>query len=193
MFITINARKARIFLTIVSLGLLGAVLLVSALSFRYPLKHLPLIRAVSSKYGIEPSVVCAVIHAESRFAEKALSPKGAAGLMQITMPTAQWAAGKIGMEFNDSDIFDPEINITIGCWYLSWLMERYENADVVSAAYNAGSGNVDKWLVNMEYSNDGETLRKIPFKETSDYVRRVRVNKKIYDIILLLGGKGGKG
>jgi soluble lytic murein transglycosylase len=190
MFITINARKARVFLKFFLPGLLGVLLLASALSFRYPLKYLPFIKAASSKYGIKPSAVCAVIHAESRFAEKALSPKGAAGLMQITMPTAQWVAGKIGMEFNDSDIFDPEINITIGCWYLSWLMERYDNADVVSAAYNAGSGNVDKWLVNAEYSSDGETLRKIPFKETNDYVHRVRMNKKIYDMILFLGGKG---
>jgi soluble lytic murein transglycosylase len=189
MFITINVRKARTWLTCILFGSLGAVLLIGALSFRYPLKYLTVIKAVSDKYGVEPSTVCAVIHAESKFVEKALSPKGASGLMQITMPTAQWAAGKIGLEFNESDIFDPEVNITLGCWYLGWLMERYDSEDVVTAAYNAGSGNVDKWLVNTEYSDDGTTLRKIPFKETNDYVQRVRVNKKIYNVILFFGGK----
>lgn len=73
------------------------------------------------------------------------------------------------------DIFDPETNIRLGCWYLSKLYKEFGKLDLVIAAYNGGSGNVKKWLENNEYSKDGENLHDIPFKQTSKYVEKVKI------------------
>ena len=61
----------------------------------------------------------------------------------------------------------------MGCWYIKRLLIQYNNVDTALAAYNAGSGNVSKWLKNEEYSKDGENLIIIPFKETREYVKKV--------------------
>ena len=68
----------------------------------------------------------------------------------------------------------------MGCYYLSYLINRYNDVDVALAAYNGGMGNVDKWLANPEYSSDGKTLSSIPFPETEKYVERVNKYEKIY-------------
>ncbi|MDR1560274.1 MAG: lytic transglycosylase domain-containing protein [Clostridiales bacterium] len=168
-----------------------AVLVISVFSFRYPLKYLDIIVKNTDIYGLDPALICAVIHAESKFAEEAVSRKGASGLMQITESTGDWMAEQMGLpDYSFDEIFEPSLNISIGCRYLSWLLNRYESVDSAVAAYNAGSGNVDKWLKNPMYSADGKNLDNIPFKETRDYVRRVRVNKLIYDFIL--HNKGSK-
>jgi soluble lytic murein transglycosylase len=155
-------------------------------SFRYPLKHLDIINENAKAYDIDPAWICAIIHAESKFAETALSRKGASGLMQLTEGTAEWIAQRMGLENYSSDmIFDPEINIMIGCNYLNWLLNHYnQNMSLSLAAYNAGSGNVDKWLKDPDHSSDGATLDYIPFKETRDYVERVKGNKMIYSFLL---------
>jgi soluble lytic murein transglycosylase len=76
---------------------------------------------------------------------------------------------------------DPEFNIRIGCWYLNNLNTEFKyNTEVVLAAYNGGRGNVQKWLKSSEHSSDGKTLKYIPFKETDKYVKKVRVNYRIY-------------
>ena len=67
------------------------------------------------------------------------------------------------------DIFKPQDNIRIGCWYLNRLYREFGDLDLVIAAYNGGSGNVKKWLADEEFSSDGENLETIPFKETASY------------------------
>ena len=101
--------------------------------------------------------------------------------MQISDITRDWAMEELDME--NIDIFDPETNIMIGCWYLNKLYKEFGSIDLVVAAYNGGSGNVRKWLNNNEYSNDGQILHNIPFEETSDYVRKVSKNYKKYNDI----------
>jgi soluble lytic murein transglycosylase len=87
-------------------------------------------------------------------------------------------------QYSFDGIFDPDLNIKIGCNYLAWLLNRYENMNTALAAYNAGNGNVDKWLKNPDYSSNGRTLDFIPFTETRNYVERVNSNKAIYDFLL---------
>ena len=155
--------------------------------YRYPVRYMDIIAQNATAYGIEPSLVCAMIHTESKYRENAVSPKGASGLMQVTNATANWIADEMKMEnYSYDDIFEPEINIGIGCYYLNWLMERYTQQDTALAAYNAGNGNVDKWLRDTAYSIDGKQLLNIPFEETRTYVERVRINKVIYDCIIPL-------
>ena len=161
------------------------ILTMGLISFRYPLKYIDIITKNAALYSIEPALVCAVIHAESKFTERAISHKGASGLMQVTEKTADWIAAQMDLpEYSFDMIFEPSLNISIGCRYLSWLLDRYKSVDLAIAAYNAGSGNVDKWLSNTDYSPDGKRLNAIPFKETRDYLRRVQINKRIYDFIL---------
>ena len=74
---------------------------------------------------------------------------------------------------------DPQKNIFAGVFYLSRLYERYQNWDTVSAAYNAGSGNVSLWLEDEDYTENG-VLTQIPFPETEQYVKKVRRAEQMY-------------
>ena len=100
--------------------------------------------------------------------------------MQITDDTARWIAKEMNIEQYDDMVEDPETNIKMGCFYLAYLMKKYENAEAALAAYNAGPGNVNSWLVGGEYSADGKTLDEIPFGETKRYVQRVDFFSVLY-------------
>lgn len=191
MFYAIHIKKIkRIFLT-VSAVLLVLAAAYTALSWYYPLKHIAVIEENCRKYNLDPALVCAVIHTESRFDDDARSYKGASGLMQIVEPTANWASGEIGLENYSYDrIFEPEINIEIGCWLLNRLYQQFGDTDEALAAYNAGSGNVSKWLIDPAYSQDGVSLDVIPFAETEQFVGKVRFSTGIYRSILKFYGGG---
>jgi soluble lytic murein transglycosylase len=148
----------------------------------YPLKYSEEIVEYSSRYGLDPPLIAAIIKTESNFETLAESGKGARGLMQITPSTGRWIAGKTGMtEYDDSMLFDPGTNIGLGSWYIDYLRNYYNgNFELVFAAYNGGSGNVDKWLRDKSLSSDGETLDTIPFKETNNFIIRVKKNYEVY-------------
>lgn len=169
------------FIIIFSLSL-GAVL------WLYPVKYSEIINKYAEKYNLPAELIYAVINTESGFNENEVSPKGAKGLMQIMENTAEWVNSKEKIENYDYDkIFDPDINIHIGCWYIAWLKKLYSGDDMlVLAAYNAGSGNISKWLSDEAYSKDGKTLSAIPFKETSNYIKKVNCAKAFYKYILKL-------
>ena len=86
-------------------------------------------------------------------------------------------------DFNTNMLYDPEINIEFGCWYLNNLLEEFGDLSLALAAYNGGSGNVTKWLSNPEYSSDGENLTYIPFKETKKYVDKVNTRYNVYKFL----------
>jgi len=154
----------------------------------YPLKYKEFVFKYAYEYGIDPYLVFAVIKAESSFNPKARSGKNAIGLMQITEQTGMWGAETIGIEgFSQEDLYDPETNIRIGCWYIRQLMNEFSNRiDLVLAAYNGGSGNVSEWLKNIEYSKTGQELDVIPFRETAMFVKKV---KNYYEVYLKLYGE----
>ncbi len=140
----------------------------------YPVKYEEFIRTYADRNGLEPAHVAAVILSESSYDPEAVSSVGARGLMQLMPATAEWIAGKLGEEITEDQLFDPETNIRFGCYYLGFLMERYDDdMTCVTAAYHAGHGTVDKWLKNAEYSPDGETLEVIASDVTNTYVSRV--------------------
>ena len=171
-----------VLLVIVSIASVGVVVFTNRY---YPLRHVDIIRRHAAEFNLEPELVCAVIHAESRFRENAVSRAGASGLMQIMEDTANWIAPSSGLDdFDYGQILDPEINIRLGSYYLSSLLAQFGNLEAALSAYNAGRGNVDRWLGNPEYSSDGKTLDRIPFAETSEYVRRVLDNQRIYAFLL---------
>lgn len=174
---------------ILSAGIVFLMLALALLLFfkAYPLRYPELVYKYSEKYNLEPELVCAVINTESHFKEKSVSPVGASGLMQLMEPTADWAADEIGIEdYSYENITDPELNIELGCWLLSRLIDRYGSLETALCAYNAGSGNVDSWLTDSE----GEGLTNIPFNETQKYLLSVKRHTRAYRLLLnFIGGK----
>jgi soluble lytic murein transglycosylase len=170
-------------LIILVLLLYAAVLNVpNIIKFFYPLKYNAAIIEYSNKYNIDPPLLAALIKAESNFEPLAESKKGARGLMQITPSTGRWIAEKICLkEYEDNMLFDPVTNISMGSWYINYLRSYYNGSlELVLAAYNGGSGNVDKWLRDKSLSSDGKTLDAVPFKETENFIIRVEKNYSIY-------------
>ena len=142
------------------------------LRMQYPIDYQDSIKKYSDKYGLDPYFVSAVIFTESRFNKDAESGAGAKGLMQIMDETAEWISGKLDVD--QYDIFDPEINIEFGCWYLNYLSGRFNGEkELILAAYNAGPNRVEQWLESEKYSSDGDVLHTIPYDETSSYVSKV--------------------
>lgn len=144
----------------------------------YPLLYTEEISAYASEYGLEPARVAAVIFCESSFRPEAVSSVGARGLMQIMPETGEWIAEKLGEQatYTHDLLFDPDLNIRYGCWFLNYLQNRF-GGDLVkeTAAYHAGGTRVSEWLDNEEYSPDGVTLAYIPFDSTRKYVDKVQI------------------
>jgi len=155
----------------------------------YPLKYQQFVFNHAQENGINPYLVFAVIKAESSFDPHAKSDKNAMGLMQITEKTAMWGAEIVGIKgFSLDDLYDPETNIKIGCWYIKQLMKEFDDdTNLVLAAYNGGSGNVNEWLRNDNYSKTGKELDVIPFRETDMFVKKVKNYIQVY--IKLYGEK----
>jgi soluble lytic murein transglycosylase-like protein len=119
------------------------------------------IRAAAQVYTVDDSLIRAIIHAESAYQPEALSPRGAQGLMQL-MPATQ-------QELQIADVFDPLSNIEGGTLYLSRLLDQFDqDVDLAAAAYNAGPSAV------REYGGIP------PYKETQEYVRRVKILYRRY-------------
>lgn len=141
----------------------------------YPIKYSEQVEKYSKMFDMDKYLIYAVIKTESGFDEKAVSAAGAKGLMQIMEETAAECNKKAKLGYNiPEDIFDPEVNISLGCYYLNSLKENY-NGDITLAitAYNGGSGNVGKWLGDKKLSDGDGGLLDIPFKETKGYVDKV--------------------
>jgi soluble lytic murein transglycosylase len=139
---------------------------------RYPLRYSEYVRVHAREHDLDPALMAAVIYQESKFRPDAKSASGAIGLMQLTPSTAHGIAVRTGGHaFETSDLYDPEINIRYGAWYLHNLFAKYHSERLVLAAYNAGQGNVDRWLERDE---------PIQFAETRAYVSRVEHLKHVY-------------
>ena len=146
-----------------------------------PLRHEDIIRQQSSAKGVDPSLVAAVIYAESKFRDQT-SHAGARGLMQITPQTAKYIARLSGgTAFEQGDLATPQINISYGVYYLRYLLGRYDDNKVLAlAAYNGGEGNVDRWISRAASSQRAFGLQQIPFTETREYVGRVLEAQRDY-------------
>ena len=141
-------------------------------------------------YGRHRALAHGIMRQESSFERSAVSSAGARGMMQLMVPTARQAAGRVGVPFEARRLTeDPSYNILLGSHHLSELMNEWGgNAVLVAAAYNAGSGNVRRWV--REYGDPrlpgADVLRwieDIPFSETRNYVQRVIENTVVYDVM----------
>lgn len=170
---------------IILLILIGLIMLVIGMKkilvkVTYPEKYTNYVEKYAKEYNIEKELIYAIIKAESNFREDAISSKEAIGLMQILESTAKDVAKSIELEINREELIKPEININLGTKYISLLIDKYNNLELALAAYNAGIGNVDRWIEEGTIKADGTDIENIPYKETNNYVRKVMRNYKVY-------------
>lgn len=147
----------------------------------YPKTYSEYVEEASEKYTINENLIFAIIKNESNFKNTIASNKGAQGLMQLMETTALEVAE--GMGILNVDLSNPKTNIELGTKYYSSLYSKYQDDGLALAAYNAGSGNVDKWISSGIVKSDGSDIENIPFKETNMYVRKVLQTEKIYEYI----------
>jgi soluble lytic murein transglycosylase len=139
---------------------------------RYPLRYEQIVRGHARNYRLDPALLAGVIYQESKFRADAKSSSGAIGLMQLRPETAKGIAIRTGgSRFQTSDLYNPEINVRYGSWYLRHLLDKYGDEKLALAAYNAGQHNVDTWRA------EGKGIQ---FSETRAYVDRVEKLKEIY-------------
>ena len=147
----------------------------------YKIEYEGYVEKYSKEYLVDPYLIYAIIKVESNFNEGALSNKGATGLMQLMDKTAKEMAENVVMEYETGiTLYNPEKNIKLGVAYYSSLKNIYKVDSVALAAYNAGSGNVNKWIEQNIIKADGSDIENIPFKETNMYVRKILRNYKMY-------------
>ena len=136
---------------------------------------------------VDPILILSMIRQESQFSAFARSGKSAYGLMQILPSTARMVNKKYNFKSNPRYLYDPQINVDTGSLYLKSLLNMKSiNGDLLKAliSYNAGPGNLSKWMKKTSFNNDSFLLiESIPSRETRIFVERVLTNLVIYELI----------
>ena len=183
--ITKKQKTVLIVLAMIAVCLIVTSVLVfwvlpGVLRARFKLDHVDLIKQYSEQYDLDPALVCAVIYTESSFKETATSRVGAKGLMQIMPQTGAEIAEALGEPFSEERLYDPEVSIRYGCYYLREQLDRFDQNEAVTlAAYNAGPHRAELWI--SEYGLDSRVhIGYIPFGETDRYVDKVLQAKENY-------------
>lgn len=147
----------------------------------HPLPHWDLVARLSREYGVDPFLAVSIMREESRFFTRANSRAGARGLMQLMPATARHTARKYNLPYEENLLHLPEVNIPLGMTYLKGMLKRFkQNLFHSAAAYNAGPGNVSKWLKRFGGLPMDEFVERIPFIETQNYVKRVFLSYRVY-------------
>jgi soluble lytic murein transglycosylase len=161
----------------------------------YPLNYFHLISQAASRHGVDPLLVASVIREESHFDAQAVSPAGARGLMQIMPKTGAWIASQLKWAgFSEDVLANPSDSIEFGAYYLSHLMGILGRSPGalpwVLAAYNGGIGNVKRWMDLRENAAGEPNIDAIEFKETRDYIMKVRGTYEAYRRLYRPGASG---
>ena len=148
----------------------------------YPFPFRRLIERAARRFGLDPHFVAAMIYEESRFDPGAVSPAGAVGLMQIMPSTGREIARRLGMKgFRRSMLFDPQVNITLGCYYLGQLLKQFNgNFYLAAGAYNSGPARMRGWVKRIGLRDIDEFVEDIPFPETRAHIKKTMATFWIY-------------
>lgn len=147
----------------------------------FPLPYIHLVEEHCRRYALDPLLVAAMIREESSFDPRAVSSKGALGLMQIMPDTGAWIGEQLGKRITPKELLNPEENIRCGVWYLSTLRDRFRGDEIKAlAAYNAGDNRVEGWLAGGIWDGSLADLERLPYAETRKYVVRILRSYRIY-------------
>lgn len=175
-----NNRKRAVIIILIVLGAmlvsLTANLIISAVQKNaHPVRYESYVEVYASQYNVPEYVVYALINTESGFNASLESPTGERGLMQMSPELFALISSEQHLDEKiDADaLFDPEISIRYGVYYLRYLFNEFQSWSTAIAAYDAGESTVKEWLDNIKYSSDRKNLTSIPEKETAAYVKKV--------------------
>ena len=128
----------------------------------------------SARAGVLARSLSAIIARESHYPQ-AESGVGARGLMQVMKDTGEWVAQRLGVQGYTYDrLYEPELNIRFGAWYLNYLSSHFSgNPVMIASAYHAGANNVKQWALNNAADQRNLTIDQIPKDNTRDYVKKV--------------------
>lgn len=152
----------------------------------WPAAYLDIVEAETSRPGsVDAALVYSIMREESGFRPRVVSPVGARGLLQIMQPTGERLAQAVGHEnFDPEDLFEPDINIRLGCHYLADLSRRFGGRlSAAIASYNAGPEAVSEWLEARRDLEDDEWVESIPYEQTRSYVKRVLRSFQAYRLL----------
>lgn len=156
---------------------------IVALQTAFPKSYGDIVERYAQEYGLDANLLYAIIETESGFNKDAVSDVGAMGLTQMMPETFQWLQTKTGETLPDDALFEPEVSIKYGAYFLRYLIDEFGDEATAIAAYHAGITKVHDWLENEEYSADGKTLKYIPYEDTRGYVQKVLFNQKVYSYL----------
>lgn len=167
---------------------LGVILGQAAHGSGYAHFHSTAFPLIPTPAGSNWTIVHAITRQESQFAMNAQSHAGASGLMQLMPGTAREQAGKMGMSYQPASIMtDANYNLRLGDGYFARMLDYFGGSyPLAIAAYNAGPGNVNKFIRQNGDPRSGsvdwvEWIERIPFTETRNYVQRVLENMVVYE------------
>lgn len=163
---------------IVVLILLVFIISILGISLRMGFFYLKTVDSIATLYELDTSLVMAICMTESGFDKKAISSVGAVGIMQLMPKTAEAVCRLNNIEYSYSCLFDAEYNITIGCLYLRYLLNKFD-LEWAIMAYNAGETVVSEWI------KEGLPLTEIPYKESRNYLKKVLRYYKFYSSIII--------
>ena len=140
--------------------------------------------AATSGDGYDPLLFQGLMREESGYNPRAKSHAGARGLSQLMPATGRSVAGWMGKKVTTAQLYDPVTNLSIGARYLDFLHDHFNgNSLLCLAGYNAGQGNVGKWLKAYGNLPTDEFVERIPFRETRKYVKAVSTSWQIYRLL----------
>lgn len=177
-------NKIKLFSLLLLLSVISVIIIYNSVSLAlqtvYPRGYSEEVEKNANEYGVDVALLYALIETESGFEKDALSSAGAKGLTQITPETFAWLQTKTGENYSDDSLYEPEVSIKYGAFFLSLLLDEFGDTKTALAAYHAGRGKVNEWLGDRRYSSDGEKLDVIPYEDTDFYANKVEKVRKRY-------------
>ncbi|HAJ94635.1 MAG TPA: hypothetical protein DCP02_00230 [Actinobacteria bacterium] len=151
----------------------------------YPYGYKDAVDKYSKIYDVDPLFTLAVMRQESNFKPDAGSYAGARGLMQIMPATGKNIAEQISLpDFEEGMLFDPEVNINMGAYYLGQQLDNFDQSMVYClGAYNGGPGSMSGWISRFGTVSEDEFIEHITFLETKEYIKRVMGNYYFYRML----------
>jgi soluble lytic murein transglycosylase len=151
----------------------------------YPFPYQELVYREADEWGISPFMMAAIIRQESAFKSDIVSHAGAIGLMQVMPPTGAELARTHGPDgFTEESLTRPEVNLHLGSAFFVAMSRRYDGElPFVLSAYNAGPTRATRWRRYPEASDLIRFTERIPFTETRGYVKNVRRNLALYEVL----------